>query len=285
MANYVVRSVAPANLQPAQFFQPGATRSGFPPSVTTFQNPSGSFVSMEGTGFAYVGETNVPTAGTVTAITLYAPDFTVQWAAFSDLSIPLVELYEVWLGTTPGDVFFLLLAGNDIVAGEDQSDILSGHDGDDTITAGNGDDVIEPGAGDDSIDGGDGTRDILSYANASLDPIVTKGLTADLSAPTITDPWGGTDSFTGIEGLRGTKFADTLTGDAGANRFEGLAGNDIIDGGAGQDQIRYVRDAQYGGTAGVTVNLATGTATDGFGNTDSFTGIEAVVGTNNQPTS
>ncbi|MCH7862247.1 MAG: hypothetical protein IH998_11265, partial [Proteobacteria bacterium] len=43
-----------------------------------------------------------------------------------------------------------------------------------------------------------------------------------------------------------------------------------IDGGTGFDEVDYSNDAESGGTAGVTVNLATSTATDGFGDTDTL---------------
>ena len=52
---------------------------------------------------------------------------------------------------------------------------------------------------------------------------------------TIIDPWGNADTIFGIEGVRGTKYADTLSGNVADNRFEPLGGNDVIDGGAGID--------------------------------------------------
>ena len=59
----------------------------------------------------------------------------------------------------------------------------------------------------------------------------------------------------------------------------GLGGRDTIDGGGGFDVVRYHRDARFGGTAGVTVNLATGVAIDGFGKQDKLVSIEGVRGT------
>ncbi len=50
-------------------------------------------------------------------------------------------------------------------------------------------------------------------------------------------------------------------------------------GGGGTDRVSYEWDFEDGGTAGVTVNLATGTATDGYGDTDSLSGITDVDGT------
>ncbi|MGV6812599.1 MAG: calcium-binding protein, partial [Brevirhabdus sp.] len=59
----------------------------------------------------------------------------------------------------------------------------------------------------------------------------------------------------------------------------GLAGNDTINGGGGFDELLYNNDEDYGGGGAVTVNFQTGTATDGFGDTDTFTNIDAVRGT------
>src|SRR5262249_55949034 len=73
---------------------------------------------------------------------------------------------------------------------------------------------------------------------------------------------------------------------AGNNIFRGLAGNDTIDGGAGIDTVDYSTDFRYGtfvfmnGANGVIVNLGAGTATDGFGDTDTLSNIENVIGTN-----
>lgn len=165
---------------------------------------------MEGTGFAYVGDTNVATAGTVTAITLYAPDFTVQLAAFSNLSVSLVDLLDVWLGATPGDVFAFLLAGNDILEGEAQNDRLEGNAGNDTligragldtIFGGAGNDIIEPGSGADIIDGGT-DFDQLRYDTEFLAG-GTKGITVSGSG-SVTDSFGTLDSVQGVESIIAT---------------------------------------------------------------------------------
>ncbi|MDO8327919.1 MAG: hypothetical protein Q7T28_13415 [Cypionkella sp.] len=82
-----------------------------------------------------------------------------------------------------------------------------------------------------------------------------------------------------IERIRGSNFADLLIGDGSDNRFRGLAGNDTLNGGAGsRDMVDYTRDARYGGLGAVTVDLAAGTATDGFGNTDTLISIEEARG-------
>lgn len=267
----------------SKFFQTGDGGSllGSSSIFINVQNPDGTIVAIVGTGFVLTdigGGEMVPTAGTIENITLYQADFATQLAGFAGLSVPAANFYNTWQ-VSLGNVFNFLLSGNDTVNGSTGNDSLFRGAGNDTISGFAGDDYIEPGRGTDTVAGGDGTRDILSYANANGDATVTKGVTVDLTKATVTDAWGNTDSFSGIEGVRGTNFADTLTGNAADNRFEPLGGADVVDGGAGVDQIRYNRDAQYGGALGVVVNLATGIGTDGFGKTDSFTNIEAVVGT------
>lgn len=59
----------------------------------------------------------------------------------------------------------------------------------------------------------------------------------------------------------------------------GLGGRDTFDGWTGTDLVRYDRDAQFGGTLGVKVDLTAGTAKDGFGREDTLTSIEDVRGT------
>src|SRR3546814_17218224 len=86
------------------------------------------------------------------------------------------------------------------------------------------------------------------------------------------------DSLSAIEAVVGSGFADTLTGDADANRPEGGGGNDAIDGGAGADAMiggdrddSYVIDnagdqvvgATGGGNDNVRPRLAAVTPADG----------------------
>ena len=86
----------------------------------------------------------------------------------------------------------------------------------------------------------------------------------------------GTDSFTGVNSASGSAFDDTLIGSnsALAERFRGQRGNDNMNGGGGVlDNVDY-RSAP----TGVNVNLAAGTATDGFGGTDTLSNIEGARG-------
>ena len=104
---------------------------------------------------------------------------------------------------------------------------------------------------------------------------------ANLNNNSLTDPWGFTDSWTGqITYIRGTNLADTFIANGLGDTFSGVGGNDSFTGGAGFDFVDYRFDVTNGGSGAVNVDLAAGTATDGFGATDTFTSIEGVYGTN-----
>jgi VCBS repeat-containing protein len=78
----------------------------------------------------------------------------------------------------------------------------------------------------------------------------------------------------GTAGLVGGDGDDMLVGRDGADILDGDGGNDTLD--ADIDTVDYSQD---GGTGAVIVNLATGTATDSWGSTDSLKSIENVIGT------
>ena len=80
-------------------------------------------------------------------------------------------------------------------------------------------------------------------------------------------------ALTNIQEVMGSSGDDCLTGGAGRQTFAGLAGADSIDGGNDWDDVDYAMDPN-----GVTVDLAAGTATDGWGDTDILSGIEEVHG-------
>ena len=136
-------------------------------------------------------------------------------------------------------------------------------------------------AGNDTLNGGGGLDEARYDKDAQFG--ATHGVTVNLAKGVATDGFGTTDTLISIEVVRGTNFADTLTGGNAASAtyegFYGLGGADKIAGGAGFDEVRYDKDAANGGTQGIVANLTTHTVTDGFGDIDSISGIEAVVGT------
>lgn len=126
-------------------------------------------------------------------------------------------------------------------------------------------------AGNDTIDGGAG-YDVADYSTSTFGVMVTLGGSSQGSA---SDGWGGVDILVSIEGVRGSAQDDWLTGsDSGAvETFEGGAGNDVIDGRGGLDIVDY-RFAP----ASVTIDVGAGTALDGYGTSDTLSGIEDVRG-------
>lgn len=73
--------------------------------------------------------------------------------------------------------------------------------------------------------------------------------------------------------ITGTSGDDHLVGGPDNDILVGLAGNDTLDGGGGLNAADYVQSP-----AGVVVNLAAGTAQDGYGTTDTLINIQQVGG-------
>jgi Ca2+-binding RTX toxin-like protein len=132
-------------------------------------------------------------------------------------------------------------------------------------------------AGNDTLDGGAGLDTAEYTADAQFGGV--NGVLVDLDAGFAIDGFGNTDTLISIENARGTAQADTLLGNNADNTLVGYRGNDILTGGAGIDQVRYDLDEGNGGTAGVTVNFSTNSATDGFLNIDTLSSIEVARGT------
>ena len=149
--------------------------------------------------------------------------------------------------------------------------------------------------GDDTIKGNGNTR--VAYYSATSGVNIT--FTAAGVGTASGDASVGTDTFTaGVSQVRGSNYNDTFTGynngTATFEQFEGWAGNDTINGGAGLDLARY--DGNNGdasgvpmGANGMTFNMAAGQAfaTDGIGSnadfnygSDTLLSVEAIRGTN-----
>ena len=173
---------------------------------------------------------------------------------------------------------------------------LIGTDEDDTLTGTNAaSETIEGGDGADTLNGGDGQSDTVSYENSD------RRVRVDLEAGGTTEASvsGGHatgDTVTNFENVRGSDFGDileaidgaadtvgsTLWGLGGDDTLVGKAGNDTIEGGAGADEVDggatqastgaesgESNTLSYAGSdAGVTVNLATSTASGGHAQGD-----------------
>jgi Ca2+-binding RTX toxin-like protein len=105
--------------------------------------------------------------------------------------------------------------------GTNQVDVLTGGSGDDMFLVSVGADTINGGAGFDTI--------VLTGATA--------GIRVNLDAANQSTNIATGQIYLSIEGIIGSYFSDTLSGNGEANRIEGLDGNDKLTGGAGNDSI------------------------------------------------
>lgn len=179
---------------------------------------------------------------------------------------------------------------NDTLNGLGGDDLLNGLGGEDVLNGGNGNDRLVGGRGADMLNGGNGTDEVLYDRDGG-----TSGVSVNLETGVARDTFGNTDTLISIESVYGSaqndviigrnSFGDLLAGqggndvingDGGGDTLVGDAGADTIDGGSGLDQIAYFRE---NGTGGVDVNLATGIATDTYGNIDRILNVEYVLGT------
>jgi Ca2+-binding RTX toxin-like protein len=145
-------------------------------------------------------------------------------------------------------------SGNDVLHGDDNDDQLFGSAGQDSLYGDNGNDTLTGGTGADTLNGGAGT-DIASYLWTD-GGYATTAITLDMSnmAAATGDATG--DTLTGIEGVWGTKLADTITGDANTNQLYGDEGADTLRGAAGDDSLygQVGSDTLYGGAGNDTLD-------------------------------
>ena len=130
-------------------------------------------------------------------------------------------------------------AKNAQVLGTAASDVISLREGNEKAFGLGGDDIVQGGFGNDYLDGGAGF-DIADYATASVGVSVNLGLTGAQSTV-----GAGTDTLVSIEGIRGSAFADVLTGNQTANLLSGIGGNDTVFGGDGADTVTATSGQTY----------------------------------------
>jgi serralysin len=101
----------------------------------------------------------------------------------------------------------------------------------DTLDGNALDNVIEGDLGDDRMSGFGGF-DHAGYAHAAA------GVQADLADPSLNRGLAAVgDTYNDMEGLIGSHFADTLSGDAGGNALDGGEGSDRLEGRDGDDAL------------------------------------------------
>ena len=205
---------------------------------------------------------------------------------------------------------------DEVLEGVAGNDVLEGRGGDDYLDGMLGADLLTGGAGNDTIIGSDGI-DTAVYSGTRAAYLVSLNEDGSFTiadqrsgTPDGTDTVSTTDIFRFADGdrtaaqlaaanviegtpgddtLSGTQASDIINAHAGEDWMSGGAGDDTIDGGSGtdddanflsRDTVDYQADVERGGGHGATVNLATGTAIDPFGHTDTLIDIERVFGTN-----
>ncbi|HET7805250.1 MAG TPA: cadherin-like domain-containing protein [Pseudolabrys sp.] len=139
---------------------------------------------------------------------------------------------------------------------------------------------FEGRGGDDAITGNGNTR--ISYLHATAGVTVTFSSWVSGQGATGTAVGNssvGTDTFTGVNGVRGSYFDDVFNGSNNdpntAEFFEGRGGNDLINGGGGFDKAVYIFE-----DAGVAVHMAAGKVVGGVNTgTDTLLSVESVIGT------
>jgi len=193
-------------------------------------------------------------------------------------------------------------SGNDKVRGNAAQNELKGNGGNDELTGRGGADRLYGGAGSDDLIGDEGADkldggagfDFAGHYHASA------GVVANLS-----ESWRNTgeaagDVYIDIEGLGGSRFNDTLTGNGSGNdlyghdghdRLLGQAGNDHLSGGAGDDFLAggAGADGLNGGagfdmaiydwaSSGVTADLSNAANNSGEAASDVYESIERLAG-------
>jgi Ca2+-binding RTX toxin-like protein len=182
-------------------------------------------------------------------------------ASFSFANRPVerltIEVSDGRGGVTTKDIEIAISANSRTVEGTSGSDVLKGTSASDTILAGDGDDVMIGDVGADVLDGGEGSQDVVDYSkssgavNVNLDKQQGQGGDAD------------GDTIRNVEGVIGSSFDDTLTGDKQDNLLVGNAGNDQIAGGEGNDLlIGGAGDDQLDGGTGTDVAKFSGKMSD-----------------------
>jgi len=120
--------------------------------------------------------------------------------------------------------------GNNTITGTSQADTLLGRSGADLLLGQAGDDLLNGGSGADSLVGASGV-DLADYSDSP------SAVTVDFNSGSIAGGDAAGDSYSSIEGIVGSSFADRLTGGLGQDYFFGGDGNDSLNGRGGIDRL------------------------------------------------
>lgn len=198
-------------------------------------------------------------------------------------TITIGDILETIIGTAKGEVLRGGI-GMDRILGLAGDDTLYGYGGSDLLEGGDGNDVLVGGTGADRLLGGNGI-DNASYAGAAT------GVVASLANPLINTGDAKGDTYSLVENLSGSSYADRLIGDGKTNVLNGGAGDDVLEGGDGDDVLigGFGADRLIGGTgsdaasyaganAGVVANLLKSSVNTGDAKGDNYSSIENLAG-------
>jgi Ca2+-binding RTX toxin-like protein len=135
-----------------------------------------------------------------------------------------------WVWGSPGDDQIDGLDGNDKIKGNGGDDSIYGGKGHDWLDGGDGNDLLMGGAGADELLGGSG-KDGVSYLDSPV------GVAVSLYHNVAYFGTAEGDTFSSIEFVWGSDFADILVGDDGDNGLAGFNGDDYLLGLGGDDKI------------------------------------------------
>lgn len=122
--------------------------------------------------------------------------------------------------------------GNDLICGGPQFDFILGGRGNDKMRGNGSFDFLSGDAGNDHLYGDNNDGDQADDAYYQFSPT---GVNVNLQTGRTTGQ--GTDTLHDIEGVLGSDFNDTITGDGRTNFLWGNGGDDTINGGGGLDLI------------------------------------------------
>lgn len=190
------------------------------------ENSGTVYGAIQGSSITYSSYNSSPLSGTVNSISYLLPSGQTAWTV-SGLNISASSgNYSINRGLNTGDVFNDLYIDNYL-------------NGDDVIIGSSANDQIQFSAGKDNIDGGAGV-DTMSFSNSGNSVNVNLGSGKYTVSSIIS-------TIKNVENIDGSRYADTLIGDAANNVIHGGDGNDTISGGAGNDSL-------YGGDGANTLN-------------------------------
>ncbi|MBU1303903.1 MAG: hypothetical protein KKF33_00070, partial [Alphaproteobacteria bacterium] len=187
-------------------------------------------------------------------------------AAMGDFTLftQFVQSFDVDFiaSTATGGVNYSAPDGDDLLVGSAYDDVLAGRWGQNIFIGLAGADQFIGSTSKNALD--------IAYYASEGGP---GGIVADMSAGTIIDTFGDTDSVQSIEIVVGTAHNDVYTGDDQWGEFNPGAGSDIANMGGGLDYLRYSENM-----SSYSLDLALGLITHlSSGDVDQFSGVEFLV--------